>query len=272
VEEITMNNVVITGSTRGIGFGMADSFLARGCFVTVSGRTEESVARATGSLRQEHPAERVFGYPCDVRDPSRLEALWRESKSKFGKVDIWINNAGFSGPQKMIKENSASQAKQIIDTNLLGVIYGSQVAVRGMMLQGHGHIYNMEGAGSRGRMHDGLILYGTSKYGASYFTRGLISETAGSPLIVGSLSPGMVITDFLLSQYENRPEDWDRAKRIFNIIADRVETVTPWLVDRILENKKHGVHISWASRGRMIFRFLTAPISRRDLFRDEEEV
>jgi hypothetical protein len=82
----------------------------------------------------------------------------------------------------------------------------------------------------------------------------------------------MVITDFITSQYKDRPEDWDRAKRIFNIIADRVETVAPWLVDRILENKKHGAQISWASRGRMIFRFLTAPILKRDLFADEEAV
>lgn len=267
-----MNNIVITGSTRGIGFGMADSFLARGCSVIVSGRTKESVERATEALRQNHLGERVFGYPCDVRDPDLLESLWRMAQSKVGQVDIWINNAGLSGPQQMIKESSPAQAKEIVDTNLLGVIYGSQVAVRGMMLQGHGSIYNMEGGGSDGRMHEGLTLYGMSKYGASYFTRGLIKETAGSPLIVGSLRPGMVITDFIKNQYEGRPEDWDRAKRIFNIIADRVETVTPWLVDRILENKKHGAQISWASRGRMIFRFLTAPIIRRDLFKDEEVV
>jgi NAD(P)-dependent dehydrogenase (short-subunit alcohol dehydrogenase family) len=265
-----MNNVVITGSTRGIGFGMADSFLARGCAVIVSGRTEESVGRATETLRQKHPGEHVFSYPCDVRDPSLLEALWRAAESKYGQVDIWINNAGFSGPQQMIRESSPAQAQKIVETNLLGVIYGSQVAVRGMMLQGHGSIYNMEGAGSGGRMHEGLILYGMSKYGANYFTRGLIRETSGGAVIVGSLNPGMVITDFLTSQYKGRPEDWERAKRIFNIIADRVETVAPWLVDRILENKKHGARISWASRGRMIFRFLTAPIMKRDLFTDEE--
>jgi NAD(P)-dependent dehydrogenase (short-subunit alcohol dehydrogenase family) len=267
-----MKNVVITGSTRGIGFGMADSFLARGCSVIVSGRTEENVERATETLHQNHPGEHIFGYPCDVRDPDILEALWEEAKSKYSQVDIWINNAGISGPQQMIKESSAAQAKEIVDTNLLGVIYGSQVAVRGMMQQGHGSIYNMEGMGSDGRMHDGLILYGMSKYGVSYFTRGLIKETDGSPLIVGSLRPGMVITDFIMRQFEGRPGDWDRAKRIFNIIADRVETVTPWLVDRILENKKHGAQISWASRGRLIFRFLTAPISRRNLFVDEEGV
>ncbi len=266
-----MNNVVITGSTRGIGFGMADAFLARGCSVTISGRTVEGVERATKSLHQNYSAERIFGYPCDVRDASLLEALWRESKSKFGQVDIWINNAGYSGSQQPIVESSPAQVKDVVDTNLLGVIYGSQVAMKGMLLQGHGSIYNMEGMGSDGSMHEGLVYYGMSKYGAGYFTKGLIKETAGGPVIVGSLSPGMVITDFLTSQYEGRPGDWERAKRIFNIIADRVETVTPWLVDKILENKKHGARISWISRGKMMFRFLTAPINRRDLFKEEEE-
>lgn len=263
-------NVVITGSTRGIGFGMAEAFLAQGCNVTVSGRSVEGVEQATKKLHRDHPGEHVFGFPCDVRDPNLLEALWREAEAAFGQVDIWVNNAGISGAQKKIEEYSPEQVKDVVDTNLLGVIYGCQVAVKGMMLQGKGHIYNMEGAGSDGRIHDGLIFYGMSKYGASYFTRGLIKETAGSPLIVGSLRPGMVITDFITSQFEGRAEEWERAKRIFNIIGDRVETVAPWLVDRMLGNEKHGAQISWISRGKMMLRFLSAPISKRDLFGDEE--
>jgi short-subunit dehydrogenase len=264
-----VKNVVITGSTRGIGYTLADSFLARECRVVVSGRTPESVEQALDALRENHPSEHAIGFPCDVRDMGLLEALWQAAITNFGRIDIWINNAGFSGRQRPITESSAAESKQIVETNLLGVIYGSQVAVKGMMLQGHGSIYNMEGAGSDGRMHEGLILYGMSKYGGSYFTKGLIEEISGSPLIVGSLKPGMVITEFLTSQFEDRPEEWERAKRIFNIIAERPETVAPWLADRILENKKHGVQISYVSRGKIALRFLTAPIIRRDLFKDE---
>ncbi|NIS81220.1 MAG: SDR family NAD(P)-dependent oxidoreductase [Anaerolineales bacterium] len=264
-----MKTVVITGSTRGIGFGMADAFLARGCAVMINGRLEQGVERAVEALRRRYPDHAVYGFSGDVRDSNRVEALWRQAEISFEKIDIWINNAGISGPQMKTWEISQAQAKEIVETDLLGVIYGSQIAMKGMMKQGFGSIYNMEGAGSDGRMHDGLIIYGMTKYGVSYFTKGLISEAAGSPVIVGSIRPGMVITDFILEQFEGRPEAWERAKRIFNIIADRVETVAPWIVDRILANEKNGTRISRSSRSRLFFRFITAPFRRRDLFEDE---
>ena len=89
-----------------------------------------------------------------------------------------------------------------------------------MLQQGQGSIYNMEGMGSDGRMHDGLVLYGMTKYGLSYFTKGLVKETEGSSILVGSIRPGMIVTDMIKEQYVDRPEEWERAKKIFNIIAN----------------------------------------------------
>ena len=71
-----MKNVVITGSTRGIGYGLADSFLARGCRVAVSGRTAASVQQAVARLALKHDADRVFGHPCDVTRYEHVQALW----------------------------------------------------------------------------------------------------------------------------------------------------------------------------------------------------
>jgi len=76
----------------------------------------------------------------------------------------------------------------------------------------------------------------------------------------------MVKTSFLLDQYKDRPEEFEKAKRIFNIIVNRVEDVTPWLAERILENDKTGVRISFMSRWKFFFRFLSAPFSKRDIF------
>ncbi|MGB2896673.1 MAG: SDR family oxidoreductase [Anaerolineales bacterium] len=261
-----MKSIVITGSTRGIGYGLAESFLARNCAVLVSGRSREGVDNALEELQSRYPETQVFGHPCDVRDPMQLKALWDEAMSRFGKIDIWINNAGLSGPQMMTWELAPGQVKEVVDTNILGLIFGSQIAVRGMLDQGYGSIYNMEGMGSDGRMHEGLIPYGMTKYGVSYFTKGLVKETEGRAIIVGSISPGMVVTSFLTSQYKNRPEEFEKAKGIFNIIANRVEDVTPWLADKILENDKSGMRISYMSRWKFLFRFLSAPFSKRDLF------
>ena len=85
------------------------------------------------------------------------------------------------------------------------MIYGSQVAIRGMLTQGFGAIYNMEGMGSDGRTHDGLALYGTTKYALKYFTDALVLETKETPLIVGALRPGMVITEMVTDQYAGQP-------------------------------------------------------------------
>ncbi len=260
-----MKSIVITGSTRGIGYGLADSFLARGCSVVISGRSEERIAKASDALKSRYEAGRILGFPCDVRDSGQMQALWDEAKSKFGNIDIWINNAGISGSQVEIWENPPAQVRDVVDTNILGTIFGSQVAVRGMLEQGHGCIYNMEGMGSDGRMHEGLILYGLTKYGVPYFTKGLVKETKGTSLIIGSIRPGMVMTEFIIGQFKDRPEEWERAKRIFNIIASRVEEVTPWIVERILANEKSGVCISFMSPVKFLQRFLLSLFKKRTL-------
>jgi hypothetical protein len=72
-----------------------------------------------------------------------------------------------------------------------------------------------------------------------------------------------------MGQYRNEPERWEEAKRIFEILADRVETVAPWIADRVLANKKNGARIQWLSRGKVMVRFLTAPFVRRDVFGEE---
>jgi len=78
----------------------------------------------------------------------------------------------------------------------------------------------------------------------------------------------MVATDMLTRPYESKPEEWAKLKGLFNILSDRVETVTPWLTRKMLENKKNGVRITWLTNRKLIWRFLTAPIRKRDVFGD----
>jgi hypothetical protein len=90
-------------------------------------------------------------------------------------------------------------------------------------------------------------------------------------IIVGAIRPGMVLTDFILSRYEGQdPSEWESARRIFNILADRVETVTPFLAEKILSNEKNNATIAWLTQSKMIWRFLTAAFTKRDLFADLE--
>ena len=261
-----MKSVVITGSTRGIGYGLADSFLDLGCVVTINGRSLTSVEKAVTQLSSEHRADSLLGHPCDVTRFKQVQGLWDKAQSHFGKVDIWVNNAGIGHSQLEFWTQSSEEMRAVVETNVVGTMYGAKVALRGMLEQGFGSLYNMEGLGSDNRKVNGLTLYGSTKSCVRYLTDSLAEEVQGTGVIVGAFSPGMVVTDFLTGRYEEGSEEWEAAKRIFNILADRVETVTPWLAEKAQKNKKNGARFNWLTRGKAISRFLTAPFRKRDLF------
>jgi NAD(P)-dependent dehydrogenase (short-subunit alcohol dehydrogenase family) len=261
-----MKNIIITGSTRGIGYGLADEFLARGCRVMVNGRTPSSVNKAITSLSEKHGAERLHGCSGDVANEADLQALWEAAVTRFGSVDIWINNAGIGHPMQNVWELPLETVDRVIDIDLKGLVYGSRVAIRNMLKQGQGQLYNMEGFGSDGRIRAGISVYGSTKAAVRYLSKALTEETKGTAVKVSTLSPGIVITDFITEQYQDDPAGLERVKPIFNILGDKVETVTPWLADKVLNNDKTGTRIAWLTAAKISKRFLTARFNKRDLF------
>lgn len=263
-----MKTVVITGSTKGIGLGLAEAFLARGCQVVVSGRRQPDVDEVAQRLAEKFAESHIFGQACDVSDFSQVQNLWDASKSRFGKVDIWINNAGQAQAIEQFWNLPVELIDSVVQTNILGQMYGAKVAVNGMLEQGYGALYVMEGKGSRGDVQPGMTLYSSTKRAGNYLFQALVKELAGSAVLVGSISPGMVVTELLTQQREADPDNWEQTKRIFNILADKVETVTPWIADKILANQEHGAQIRWMSRAKVLWRFLSAAWNKRDLFAD----
>lgn len=264
-----MKTIVITGSSKGIGYGLADNFLRLGHQVVLNGRTQASLGQALSALAGRHSAQRIAALACDLGQHAQAAALWDFALDRYGAVDIWINNAGTSQSQANFWELDADAIQELIQTNIIGAMFGARVALSGFLEQGWGAFYNMEGLGSDGRRVAGLTLYGTSKRALSYLTDSLAAEVKGTPVLVGAIRPGMVLTDLILARYRGRPaEEWEDARRIFNILADRVETVTPYLAEQVLKNKANGARINWLTPGKVFWRFLTAGISKRDLFKD----
>ncbi|MDJ0707435.1 MAG: SDR family oxidoreductase [Leptolyngbyaceae cyanobacterium MO_188.B28] len=261
-----MKSIVITGSSRGIGYGLAEAFLQRGCQVTISGRSVANINKAVSRLQAKFGKSVVFGYPCDVSVPEQVQALWDESFQAFGKIDIWINNAGVNHPMKSLWELPAETVQSVIGTNLLGLTYCSQVAIKGMLEQGFGHLYNMEGHGSDGQILNGMAGYGASKSAVRYLTKALVRETQGTAVKVSTLSPGIVITKLIDDQFRENPDALERVKGAFNIFGDRVETVTPWLADRVLENDKSGAAIAWFTPQKAVWKLIRSVLNKRDLF------
>ncbi|MFG1855751.1 SDR family oxidoreductase [Actinomadura geliboluensis] len=253
--------VVVTGGTRGIGLGLARELLARDARVAICGRSREPVDKAVAGL-----GGGAVGVVCDMADRAQVQALWDAAAEAFGRVDHWVNNAGVSTARRPLAELPPEQLEAVVSANLLGVMHGSAVAVRGMAAQGGGTVWNMAGLGSDGRTVPGLIAYGATKRGADYLTSGLAKEVEGGPVKVAHLSPGMVVTDLLVQDYS--PEELAKAKKVFNVLADRVETVTPWLADRILAGTKNGGTVAWLTTPKIMGRFLLGTVRRRDLFGD----
>ena len=261
-----MKNVVITGSTRGIGFAMAKEFLKSGCCVTLSGRGQ--------TLPQEKQTElegyeaRYIYVSCDVQSKSSVQNLWQESHSHWGTIDIWINNAGQNAPHAFSYDTDTRYVDDVIATNITGMIYGAQVAAKHMLEQGHGAIYSMEGLGSNDMIQVKTIIYGTSKRALTYFMKGLAKELDGTGVIVGRLSPGMMLTDFI-----TKSPDGETAaifmeksfKKVFNILADKPETVAAFFIPKILSNTKNDKHIMWLTGLKATARFIMAPFRKRKL-------
>lgn len=263
-----MQTILITGSTRGIGKGLAREFLALGHQVVVTGRSQAAVDGATRDLG--HP-ERVLGVTCDVRSLASLQAAWDAGVARFGRIDMWISNAAVATDHVDFADLPPDQIQATVETNLLGTLYGSRVALAGMLRQGGGRIYTFEGFGSNDMTRPGLTVYGSTKRAIRYFTASLAKECAGTPVLVGSLSPGIVTTDLLLYSSRGRdPAEWAKSKRIMNILGDKVETVTPWLAREALNNQKQGAMIAWLTPGKSLLRFATSMFRKRDLMSELE--
>jgi len=257
--------VVITGSTRGIGLGLAAEFLKRDCQVLVSGRSQNDVDILVSELEAGHPS-RVTGLACDVTHEDQLQALWDCGVARFGRVDIWINNAGISVERKPFQDLAADQMEKLVATNLTGTALGCKVAMAGMLNQGHGQIWNMEGFGSGGQIQPGMAAYGATKRAVSYLNKALAREARQTGIQVCALSPGIVVTDLLMGDYDLNSPEWEKSKRIFNILGDSVETVTPWLVENVLKSDKNGAKVAWLTNRKAFWRFMTAGFNKRDLF------
>lgn len=261
-----MKNVVITGSTRGIGFQMGLEFLKHGCNVAFSGRCPE-VPEQLQKVQTEYASSFLY-IPCNVQQMGELQNLWDRSKEKWGQIDIWINNAGKNAPHEFVYNTEQPYVDDILSTNIRGMIDGSIVAARGMIAQKHGAIYSMEGLGSNNMIQRKTILYGTTKHALTYFMKGLAKELKGTGVIAGRLSPGMMLTEFITKSADgNTPaiESDKSFQRIFNTLADRPETVAAYFVPKMLSNTKNNAQIIWLTNLKTLGRFLSSPITRRKI-------
>lgn len=268
---------VITGSARGLGFEMAKRFLAHKYNVSICDVNKDALKKAEAELKKLAPKKgMVLATPCDVTKLEDLEKLWAASAKAFGEVDVWVNNAGVNQPMVPLWDLEQKTIDLLVDIDLKGAIYGSKVAIAHMKEQGHGCVYCIEGFGADDATQLGLTAYGASKKGVQYLVRGLATELkkTGTPVQVGRLNPGIMITNFITHPLGDGKEMEleERTKKVYNILGDYPDVVAKFLVKGMVKNvkaKKQDDYIAWLTTKKSAWRFMTAAFNKRDFFAEE---
>ena len=257
-------NILITGSSKGIGLALTKEFLQYGDSVVISSRSEERVNNTVKNIKSEFPEANILGLECDVTQPSDVAKLAKSTIEAFGTIDIWINNAGINGSQyKPLQQVDDEALQQVFETNILGTLYGCKEAIKIMIEQKSGKIFNLAGMGSNGMASPNLAAYGASKSAIPQLTKTLEKELKGTGVLINHLNPGMVLTDFLTT---NTPPE---AAFIFNTLANRPEKVAKFLVKKMKKVNKSNKKITYMKTGQIFWRFMTAGFRKGKYF-DEE--
>ena len=188
--------VVVTGSSRGFGYAIAESMLEAGATIAVTGRSQQAVDNSLASLQSKG---RVSGFVMDVREEEQVYKLVEDVIKEFGRIDIWINNAGYSNAAGMMLDMDPQDALDMFLSNDLGVLQCTQAILHYMLPRKQGLLVNIYGNGSFLRPASPTGLYGATKAWVTSFTRTLATELKGSGVQILGFSPGMMTTDMLTS-------------------------------------------------------------------------
>jgi len=199
--------VVITGGSKGLGKALAFCFLKEGSKVVVCSKEGDFENLESG----------ILGIKADVTKENEIQTLVEKVTSDFGKIDIWINNAGIWLPHKPIEETDWKRAHDLMEVNLFGTVYGSKIALDQMRKQDFGVIVNIVStSGLDGKINE--TAYCASKFAVTGFTQSLMKEVDGKKIKVLGVYPGGMRTNLF---DESKPENYDEFMDP-NFVAEKI--------------------------------------------------
>ncbi|NNM24157.1 MAG: SDR family oxidoreductase [Flavobacteriaceae bacterium] len=197
---------LITGGSKGIGYGIARSFLSQGMHVAITGRNNESIREALSSLNAYgNDGSYGIGLVADVRNYEEMEHAVKQVKEEFGKLDVVIANAGV-GHFTPVQNMSLSQWQETIDTNLTGAFYTLKAAVK-ELIASKGYYITISSLAGTNFFASGSA-YNASKFGLTGFTQAVMLDLRDKGVKVSTIMPGSVSTHF----NHNEPSDKDAWK------------------------------------------------------------
>ena len=192
MKSINNKAVLITGGSKGIGFGIAEALINEHAKVAITGRSKDSVDNAVATLNKIGKGEAI-GFVADVRDASAQNKLVSTIMNKWGRLDVLIANAGV-GYFGSIETLTAEQWQETIDTNLTGVFNSIKAALQPLK-ESKGYIITMASlAGTN--FFAGASAYNASKFGLVGFSQAVMLDLRNDGIKVTTIMPGSVATHF----------------------------------------------------------------------------
>lgn len=199
-------SALITGGTKGIGYGIAEALLKEGINVAITGRTKATAEEAAKQLNSHgNDRAQAIGLEADVRNYDSQQKAVKETVGQFGKVDIVIANAGL-GHFGSVEDISIEQWQETIETNLSGPFYSLKASVE-QLKKNRGYFITISSlAGTN--FFKGGSAYNASKFGLTGFTQAIMLDLRDKGIKVSTIMPGSVSTHF----NGNEPDEDDAWK------------------------------------------------------------
>jgi 3-hydroxybutyrate dehydrogenase len=193
---------LVTGSTSGIGLGIARALAAEGASIMLNGFGEaQQIEAVRAELEKQHGVKAAYD-AADISRPGQIAAMVRQTQATLGSLDILVNNAGVQYTAS-VEDFPDERWDQIIAINLSGVFHGMKAAIPAMKAKGWGRIINI--ASAHGLVASAQkVAYVAAKHGVMGMTKVAAIELANSGVTVNAICPGWVLTPLVERQLQDR--------------------------------------------------------------------
>ncbi len=225
--ELKNKVIMITGASSGIGEGTAIKFAAAGAKLILAARRKDRLEKLAQKLEVDtHIIE------LDVRNQESVQKAVDSLPSEWADIDILVNNAGLSRGLEKIYEGKISGWEDMLDTNIKGLLFVSRAVLPGMVKRGQGQVINI-GSIAGHEVYPGGNVYCASKHAVDAITKGMRIDLNGTGVIVSTVDPGLVETEFSEVRFYGDKEKAEKVYKGFKPLTkeDVGETVV-WVASR----------------------------------------
>jgi gluconate 5-dehydrogenase len=197
--DVTGKVVLITGSSRGLGFTMAQGFAQAGALVVLNGTRPDTVQTAMDNIRRQ--GGQAAGYAFDVTNPAQVEQAIARIEIEIGPIEVLINNAGIHRRAPLV-EMTIAEWQAVLDVNLTAVFVVTQCVVKGMIERRQGKVINISSLNAEAARPT-IGNYCASKGGLDALTRSMATEWGRYNIQANAIGPGYFVTELTKPLLEN---------------------------------------------------------------------